>query len=119
VKPYRKVRSGWASGPEEKHYRIDPSGWFANSFFSAADETSVTERRQVTISDLIGRALSRSNTSPEVVGEGQARFEAEITAALAPFVQGGVLEEQIVARASIFGHLPCGNQHSRKLAGKE
>ena len=106
VRPYRKVRSAWASGPEEKCYRIAPSEWFADSCFSAVGETSVTERRQVTIADLIGRALSRSNTSPEVVGEGQARFQAEIAAALLPFVRDGVLVEHIVARASIFGRLP-------------
>ena len=105
VKPYRKVRSAWASGPAEKHYRIHPSEWFRDSCFSAVGETSVTERRQVTIADLIGRALSRSNTSPEVVAGGQDKFEAQIAAALEPFVRDGVLVEQIVARASIFGRL--------------
>ena len=107
VKPYRKVRSAWASGrPEKKQYRVNPSEWFADSCFSAIGETSVTERSQVTIADLIGRALSRSNTSPEVVAGGQEKFEAEIAAALAPFVRDGFLVEQIVARASIFGRLP-------------
>jgi len=106
VKPYRKVRSAWASGPAEKHYRVDPSEWFRDSCFSAVGETSVTERSQVTIADLIGRALSRSNTSPEVVAGGQGKFETQIAEALEPFVQDGVLEEQIVARASIFGRLP-------------
>ena len=106
VKPYRKVRSAWASGPEEKHYRINPAEWFADTCFSAVGEISVSERRQVTTSDLIGRALSRSNTSPEVVGEGQEQFKAEIAAVLEPFVQDGVLVEQIVARASVFGRLP-------------
>ena len=105
VKPYRKVRSAWASGPKEEHYRVDPSEWFRDSCFSAVGETSVTERRQVTIADLIGRALSRSNTSPEVVAGGQEKFEAQIAAALAPFVQDGVLEEQIVARATMLGCL--------------
>jgi SAM-dependent methyltransferase len=87
VKPYRKVRSAWASGPKEAHYRVDPSEWFRDSCLSAVGETSVTERRQVTIADLIGRALSRSNPSPEVVAGGQEKFEAQIAAALAPFVQ--------------------------------
>jgi SAM-dependent methyltransferase len=106
VKPYRKVRSAWSSGrPEERQHRVDPSEWFRDSCFSAMGETSVTERRQVTIADLIGRALSRSNTSPEVVAGGQEKFEAEIATALAPCVQDGVLVEQIVARASIFGRL--------------
>ena len=105
VKPYSKVWSAWASGPAEKHYRIHPSEWFRDSCFSAVGETSFTERRQVTISDLIGRALSRSNTSPEVVAGGQEKFEAQIAAALEPFVRDGVLVEQIVARASTFGRL--------------
>ena len=106
VKPYRKVRSAWASGPAEEHYRIHPSEWFADSSFSAVGEISVTERSQVTIADLIGRALSRSNTSPEVVAGGREKFEAQITTVLEPYVQDGVLVEQIVARASVFGRLP-------------
>ena len=39
----------------------------------------------------------------QILAKGQARFEAEIAAALEPFMQDGVLQEQIVARASIFG----------------
>jgi hypothetical protein len=80
VKPYKEVCRSWASGPPEKHYRIDGKEWFADSCFRALGETSVTEQRQITVSDLIGRALSRSNTSPEILGEGQTRFEAEIAA---------------------------------------
>ena len=67
----------------------------------------MTQLRRVTIANLIGRALSRSNTSPEILGGGQTRFEAEIAPALEPFVQDGVLVEHIVGRASIFGRLPC------------
>jgi SAM-dependent methyltransferase len=83
LKPYKRVHRDWASGPSEKHYRIDAVDWFAGSPFRALGETSVIEQRQVTIADLIGRALSKSNTSPEVVGEGLARFEAEIGAMIA------------------------------------
>lgn len=64
-----------------------------------------TENRQVTIADLVSRALSKSNTSPAILGERRATFEAEITAVLEPFAQHGTLQEQIVARASIFGRL--------------
>jgi SAM-dependent methyltransferase len=103
VKPYRKVRSAWALKSVEKQHRIHPSEWFAGSCFSAMGEISVAERRQVSVADLIGRALSRSNTSPEVVAGGQEQFKKEIEAVLKPFVRDGVLEEQIVARASIFG----------------
>jgi len=71
-------------------------------------EPSAHNRRMVvakSIADLIGRALSKSNTSPEILAEGQAKFEAEIAAALEPFVRDGVLVEQIAARATIFGYL--------------
>jgi hypothetical protein len=50
-----------------------------------------------------GTVLSKSNTSPSVVGKRQAEFEAELRAVLEPFSQDGVLEEEIVARAAIFG----------------
>jgi SAM-dependent methyltransferase len=103
VKPYKEARRTWTSGPEESRYRIDAKEWFAGSRFRELGKMSVTECRQVTIADLIGRALSKSNTSREILANGQARFEAEIVAALEPFVQDGVLLEQIVARASIFG----------------
>ena len=102
VQAYAEVRRAWASGPDEKHYRIDPKQWFAGSCFKALGEKLVTERRQITIPDLIGRALSRSNNSPEILGQRQSRFEAEIAAAIEPFAQDGVLLEEIVARSSIF-----------------
>lgn len=105
VKSYREVRRAWTAGAEEKRYGIDEKEWFTGSCFRLLGETSVVERRQVTIAELIGRALSKSNTSPEILGEGQPRFEAEIAAALESFVRDGVLVENIVARATIFGHL--------------
>jgi ubiquinone/menaquinone biosynthesis C-methylase UbiE len=105
VKSYQEVRRAWTAGPEERRYGIDEKEWFTGSCFRVLGETSVAERRQVTIADLIGRALSKSNTSPEILAEGQARFEAEIAAALEPFVRDGVLVEQIVARATMFGYL--------------
>ena len=103
VKPYNEVRRAWASRPDARRYRIDGAEWFAGSCFREIGKTSVTACRQVTIAELIGRALSKSSTSPEILAEKQARFETAITATLEPFVQDGVLQEQIVARASIFG----------------
>lgn len=105
AKPYEEVRRAWASGPSEKRYRIDAKEWFRGSRFTELGETSVTECRRITISDLVRRALSKSNTSPEILGAGQAKFEAEISAALEPYVRDGVLVEHIVAKASIFGRI--------------
>lgn len=65
------------------------------------DTISVTERRQVAVPELIGRALSKSTTSPAKLGERREKFEADIAATLAPFAPEGVLQEEIVARATI------------------
>jgi SAM-dependent methyltransferase len=103
VKSYKEVCRAWRSRPDERRGN-DGTEWFAGSCFRGLGKASVTICRQVTIADLIGRALSKSSTSSEILAKGQARFETEIAAALEPFVQDGVLQEQIVARASIFGH---------------
>jgi cyclopropane fatty-acyl-phospholipid synthase-like methyltransferase len=102
VKSYKEVCRAWTTRPDERR-GSDGTEWFAGSCFRGLGKTSVTICRQVTIADLIGRALSKSSTSSEILSKGQARFEMEIAAALEPFVQDGVLQEQIIARASIFG----------------
>jgi hypothetical protein len=50
--------------------------------------------------------LSKSNSSPEIIGKERVPLEEEITATLDPFVQDGALVEQTVARAMMFGYLP-------------
>jgi SAM-dependent methyltransferase len=91
----------------EARYRLDPKGWFTGSRFEQAGIVEVAETREVAISDLVGRALSKSNTSPAKLGDRRSAFEAEITAALEPFAHQGVLEEQIVACATIFARSVC------------
>jgi len=103
LKPYYDVCHGGLSGAERKRTRLEAKEWFAGSPFRKLATTSVTESRQVSVADLVGRALSKSNTSPAVLGERRAAFEAEITAVLEPFAQQGILQEQFVAGASIFG----------------
>lgn len=105
LKSYEEIRWSWASDPDRKRYRIESKEWFAGSRFGELDRISVTHAQHVTIADLIGRALSKSNTSPAVLGERRAEFEAEIRAALEPFSQDGVLQEEIVSHAAIFGRL--------------
>ena len=76
--------------------------WFARSRFRRSGEVSVLHNQQVTIDDLTARALSFSHTSPAVLGDRRSNFESDIRKALALFVRGGFLEEEIVATASIF-----------------
>ena len=106
VKPYDDVRRAYADDPEQKMYRIDDKEWFAGSRFQEAGKVKAAAEYKVTIADLIGRALSKSNTSPEVLGERRPTFEAEITAVLKPFARDGVLEERIVAYATVFVRQP-------------
>jgi SAM-dependent methyltransferase len=101
---YQDVRRGWSSegyGYERGRHQ-DGRDWFAGSPFTPVDDLSLTEYRQVSVPELVGRALSKSNTSPEKLGERRGAFEAEITAAVEPFAQNDILQEQIVARATVF-----------------
>jgi hypothetical protein len=103
LKPYQQTCNSWADDPERKRYRIEPKEWFAGSRFGDLGTIFVTHAQDVSIDDLIGRALSKSCTCPSVVGKRQAEFEADLRVVLEPFSQDGVLEEEIVARAAIFG----------------
>ena len=55
----------------------------------------------MTIPDLIGRALSMSTTSPEVLGDRRPAFEEAMREALEPLSTGGIFDEQITAVAMI------------------
>jgi hypothetical protein len=107
AKSYNDVRRSWASDKNEAWHRLDERAWFAGSCFGEVGMVSVSESRDVTVADLVGRALSKSSTSPARLGERRTTFESEIIAALEPFAQHGVLQEQIVAHASIFAR-QCG-----------
>ena len=106
VTAFKAVRSAWASEPDESRYQVDIDQWFAPSSFRKIDEIAVEHRQLVTIDELIGRALSFSITSPAVLGPLRPQFETEMRAALEPFARDGALEEEVVARAAVFGRAP-------------
>jgi SAM-dependent methyltransferase len=101
LKPYEEVRSAWASERDGRYYRIDHEAWFAGSRFRVVDEITVRHCHRVTITDLIGRALSKSNTSPEVLGDRRQAFEAAVMGVLEPFAVKGFLDEEIVSVATV------------------
>jgi len=101
LEPYDEVRNAWAADRGARHHQIDHNAWFAESRFRVAGEITVRHHHRVTIGDLIGRALSKSNTSPEVLGERCNSFEAALRAVLEPFAVGGSLDEEIVAVATV------------------
>ena len=99
---FHEIRRAWSSDPDESRYHLDFAEWFRGSRFRKADDVEVTESHQVTISDLIGRALSMSTTSPEALGDRRSGFEAALREALEPLSVGGIFDEQITAVAMIF-----------------
>ncbi len=102
VRAYSQVRRAYVSDADEARYRIDGRSWFRESAFTHLADISVNQSRSFTIDDLIGRALSRSNTSPQVLGPRRKAFEHDIREALEPFAHHGVLQDEIIARASVF-----------------
>lgn len=98
---FHDVRRAWSSNPDETCYHINYDDWFRDSRFRKMEDIEATETHQVTILDLIGRALSMSTTSPEVLGERRPAFEAAMREALEPLSDGGVFAEQVTAIAAI------------------
>lgn len=98
---FHDLRRAWSSNPDESCYHIQIEDWFRGSRFSKSEQIEVVETHQVTIHDLIGRALSLSTTSPEVLGDRRPAFEAAMREALEPLSSHGVFDEQITAVATI------------------
>lgn len=69
------------------------------SAFSNVRRLTERYRRRTSIDELVARALSTSTTSPDVLGERRAEFEAEIRAGAAPFAQDGAVSELVEAEA--------------------
>jgi len=95
------IRRAWSADSDEGRYRIDIEDWFLGSRFRKVEQIEVTETHEVTIPDLIGRALSLSTTSPEVLGDRRPAFEAAMREGLEPLSVSGVFDEQITAIATI------------------
>ena len=99
---YNQLRRTWAPDYDEKQHRVDLDAWFAPSRFRKAREITVEHRHTVAVDDLVRRALSFSITSPAVLGDRRPQFEAEVRQALMPISRDGWLEEELVAKATIF-----------------
>jgi SAM-dependent methyltransferase len=99
---FHDVRRAWSEDSDWSRYRIDVDAWFRDAPFHKMEEISVSYHHRVTLDGLIGRALSMSTTSPEVLGERREAFEIALRAALEPFAEGGTLAEQVNARAQVF-----------------
>jgi SAM-dependent methyltransferase len=101
LEPYRKTWLGFTTEPLER-YHIDIPTWFEGSRFRFAFDVRVRARHTITIDSMIARSLSFSVTSPAVLGERRANFEAAIADTLRPFATDRVLDEELEATASVF-----------------
>ena len=71
------------------------------SKFSAVETMGRVFARTLSIDDLVGRVYSMSVTSPEVLGERRAAFEAELRSELAGLAAGGSLSEMVTVEAML------------------
>lgn len=85
--------SGWSAVYE---------GWFDDTPFVPDGVVETRFLHPVTPEALFERILTRSSTSPAVLGDRIDACRAELTAALEPFFPKGARDEVLVAKADIF-----------------
>jgi ubiquinone/menaquinone biosynthesis C-methylase UbiE len=102
LEPYNRIRNLWVDHRGEERYSADAEQRFAGSRFRFVERIVVSTTHSVTIEELVRRSLSRSTTSPQVLGERLAEFEQALAEAMRPFASDGVLREEIHASARIF-----------------
>ena len=102
LEPYNQIRNLWVDHRGEERYSADAEQRFAGSRFRFVERIVVSTTHSVTIEELVKRSLSRSTTSPQVLGERLAEFEQALAEAMRPFASDGVLREEIHASARIF-----------------
>jgi ubiquinone/menaquinone biosynthesis C-methylase UbiE len=102
LKAHDEVRNKWVDHRGEERYSKDAEQRFAGSRFRFVDKIVVITKHFVTIQELISRSLSRSTTSPQVLGDKLEEFEGDLAEALRPFASEGVVQEEVHATARVF-----------------
>jgi len=102
LEAYNEVRNRWVDHRGEERYSADAEQRFAGSRFRFEERIVVTTTHWVTVEELVRRSLSRSTTSPQVLGERLGEFERALAEAVRAFISDGVLREEIHASARIF-----------------
>jgi SAM-dependent methyltransferase len=106
IPPYRALVRSYAETDAE-HVRRRSADWVGHeaillgSAFGMLDEIAVIERRQVSVAQLVERALSRSSTTTERLGLAAARLATEIEELLTPLASDGMLSEVIATNALV------------------
>jgi SAM-dependent methyltransferase len=113
VAPYRALVRRYGED-DRTHVKRLAACWVSHeavlldSAFNVLDEFAVIERREVSVPQLVARALSRSSTSPERLGEAAPRLIADIEALLQPVAREGMLSE-VLASYALLARRPGGS----------
>jgi len=95
---WRAVRERFAERDPRLDHR-DHERVLRRSAFSEVRRLTERYRREASVDELVARALSASTTSPEVLGDARAAFEAELRTSVAPYALDGVVSELVEAEA--------------------
>ena len=96
IKVERSIIRRWLDRDEQRrlgerwrgHARI-----LRRSAFPCLEQMLFRQRSAITLEGVVGRALSRSITSPARLGQDRPAFETALRDALAPYLRDGVLEQ--------------------------
>ncbi|HET7206086.1 MAG TPA: class I SAM-dependent methyltransferase [Terriglobales bacterium] len=102
VDAYKRVRQAFSVELDDRRYEKNPADWFAGSRFRELRKILLTTKHQITVSDLIGRALSYSMTCPAVLGDRRQEFETALVETLGPLSKNETIEEEILTQAVVF-----------------
>lgn len=98
---YESVLVSWGETREGRHHRLHEN-WFEDTRFVEVAKVTTIYRQAIGPQDLIERALTRSTSSPAVLGSRIQAFRADMLDALTPFFPDGAAQEVIEARATVF-----------------
>lgn len=102
VVPYERFRHRLSPERDRRRYGVEAERFFAGSVFAVRQTVAIRFRQTVTEEVLVGRLLSMSNTSREMLGPRADRAVARLRRMLAPFGEpDGNFKEVVEARAAI------------------
>lgn len=96
---FDRVTRSWA--PHENRHHSYQENWFDDTLFVETQEIEHLFSAPVTAEMLFDRALTRSSTSPAVLGDRMEACRAELLEALAPFFPDGARDEALRVGATV------------------
>jgi hypothetical protein len=98
------VLRSWGAARDGGHRQVYEH-WFDGSRFAQIAEIKVAHRQITTPEALVERALTRSTSSPAILGSRTEAFRAELLLALDPFFPDAFGSELIEAKAAVFARV--------------